>query len=113
LLYTNYLLWQVCKKWYFAELVKVLRIIDTVNSYNLLFPGDSYMLRLPCLFALRAYVLCIENLCNTVSKDPWIILVTHFIQVNNSQAIAVDTDTSLMVYPLASKNRYLNIDTVV
>jgi hypothetical protein len=62
------------------------------------------MLRLLCLFALKAYALCIEDLCNMVSKDPWVILVTNFIEVNNSQAIVVDTDTSLMVYPLASKN---------
>jgi hypothetical protein len=60
------------------------------------------MLLLSCLFVL-----------NTVTKDPWVILVTYITEVNNSQPIVVHTNTSLAFNPLASKDGNLKIDTVL
>jgi hypothetical protein len=85
--YVGYLLRQVISYLILYKLVgsvtKILRIKHTVNSYHLLFPRDNYMLLLSSLFVLSALVLCIEDLCNIVTKDPRVILVTYFIEVNN------------------------------
>jgi hypothetical protein len=49
-----------------------------------------------------------------VSKDPRVIFVTqYFIHVYNSHAIVVHTDALLVVYPLASKDGNIKIDTIV
>jgi hypothetical protein len=57
--------------------------------------------------------MCIEDLCNTVTKDPWVIRVTYITEVKNSQPIAVHIDTSLAINPLASKDENLKIDTIL
>jgi hypothetical protein len=43
------------------------------------FPGKNYKLRFVGVFLLivRNYLFSIEDLCSTISKDPWVIFVTY------------------------------------
>ena len=70
----------VHKEGHVAELVKILQIRYTINSYCLLLSWKNYMLQLVSSFLLilRKDLFSIENLCSTVTKDPWVIFVSHF-----------------------------------
>jgi hypothetical protein len=76
-----YLGWMVYEKRHVVELVKILHIRYTINSYNLLFFRKNYMLQFVCAFLLvvRDDLFSIEDLCSMISKDPWVIFVTYLI----------------------------------
>ena len=76
-----YLGWMVYEKRHVVELVKILHIRYTINSYSLLFSWKNYMLQFVCAFLLvvRDDLFSIEDLCSTISKDPWVIFVTGLI----------------------------------
>jgi hypothetical protein len=76
-----YLGWMVYEKRNVVELVKILHIRYTINSYSLLFFRKNYMLQFVYAFllAVRDDLFSIEDLCSTISKDPWVIFVTYLI----------------------------------
>jgi hypothetical protein len=69
----------VYEKRHVVELVKILHIGYTINSYSLLFSRKNYMLRFAGVFLLivKNDLFSIEDMCNTISKDPWVIFVTY------------------------------------
>jgi hypothetical protein len=55
----------------------------------------------------------VENLCDTVDKHPWIILVTYIFQVNQCEPIVIYVHTIRVFYPLAPKDGYSYSQAVI
>jgi hypothetical protein len=74
-----YLGWMVYENRHVIELVKIIHIRYTINSYSLLFSRKNYMLQFVGAFLLivRNDLFSIEDLCSTISKDPWVIFGTY------------------------------------
>jgi hypothetical protein len=76
----SYLYWMVIyKERHVAELVKIIQVRYTINSYSLLLSRKNYMLRLVSTFLLirRKDLFSIEDLCSLVSHYLWIIFVAY------------------------------------
>jgi hypothetical protein len=48
----------------------------------------------------------IENLCDTVSKHPWIIFLAYIFQVNQCEPVVVHAHTIRVFDPLTLKDEY-------
>jgi hypothetical protein len=55
---------------------------------------------------LSFWIEYIENMCDTIRKHPWIILVTYFFQVNQCEPVVVYIHNIWVLYPLAPKDGY-------
>jgi hypothetical protein len=59
------------------------------------------------------WIKYIENICDTIGKHPWIILVTYIFQVNQFEPIVIYVHTIRVFYPLAHKDEYSYSQAVI
>ena len=93
------------KEGHITELVKILQIRYTTNSYCLLLSWKNYVLQIVSSFLLilRKDLFSIEHLFSTVTKDPRVIFVSHLTLIKNSDPKIIRCDMFIF-YPLTSKH---------